>query len=300
MFAFLNLNKPLGLTSHDAVARVRRLLRDRDQKDVKVGHAGTLDPLATGVLVLCLGAATRLSEYVMNHDKTYRAAIMLGIETATYDAEGKATATVDASHIGRDAVERALAAYAGKIAQIPPMYSAIKQGGRKLYDLARAGQVVDRAARTVTIHSILVERFDTDVPQHPVVVCEVRCSAGTYIRSLAHDLGVSLGVGAHLTALERTASGAFRVEDAATLEQLATLDDWSPVLTAPLDGLAGIPRVELIVAEWDEIRHGRAIAAAASDGEIAAATVDGQLRSILRAETGQWMPHKVFLDTASS
>ena len=147
MFAFINLNKPLGLTSHDVVARVRRLLRERDLKHVKVGHAGTLDPLATGVLVVCLGAATRLSEYVMNHDKTYRASITLGVETETYDAEGDIVSTVDASQTSRADVERALSAYVGDIAQVPPMYSAIKQGGKKLYDLARAGQVVERAPR---------------------------------------------------------------------------------------------------------------------------------------------------------
>src|SRR5690606_20339820 len=154
----------------------------------------------------------------------YRASITLGIETETYDAEGDIVASADASHVTRADVERALTAYVGEIAQVPPMYSAIKQGGRKLYDLARAGQVVERAPRPITIHAITVKTFTADDPQRPSVVCEVRCSAGTYIRSLAHDLGAALGVGAHLTGLERTASGAFTVDKAVTLEQLAAAD----------------------------------------------------------------------------
>jgi tRNA pseudouridine55 synthase len=296
VFAFINLNKPLGLTSHDVVARIRRLLRERDLKHVKVGHAGTLDPLATGVLVVCLGAATRLSEYVMNHDKTYRASIMLGVETETYDAEGDVVSTADASHVTRADVERVLSAYVGDIAQVPPMYSAIKQGGRKLYDLARAGQVVERAPRPVTIHAITVEQYMIAVPEHPTVVCEVKCSAGTYIRSLAHDLGAALGVGAHLTGLERTASGAFGVDAAVTLEQLAAAADWSPLLTAPLDALADMPRLVLSPSDWEEISHGRVIPAPnAGNGQIAAGVMNSQLRAILRADSGQWHPHKVFL-----
>lgn len=296
MFSFINLNKPLGLTSHDVVARVRRLLRERDLKHVKVGHAGTLDPLATGVLVVCLGAATRLSEYVMNHGKTYCASIMLGVETETYDAEGDVVATVDASHIGRADVEQALSSYIGEIAQVPPMYSAIKQGGKKLYDLARAGQVVERAPRPVTIHAISVEAFEAS--DAPTVVCEIKCSAGTYIRSLAHDLGAALDVGAHLTGLERTASGAFAVDASVTLEQLTAAQDWSGLVTAPLDALADMPQVVLSQSDWDEISHGRTIPASdASDGQIVAGIMDGQLRAILRVDSGQWHPHKVFLPT---
>lgn len=296
LFSFINLNKPLGLTSHDVVARVRRLLRDRDLKHVKVGHAGTLDPLATGVLVVCLGAATRLSEYVMNHDKTYRASVKLGVETETYDAEGRTVLVTDASHVSRADVERALAAYVGDIEQIPPMYSAIKQGGKKLYDLARAGQVVERAPRPVTIHAITVEQFATDTPQHPTVVCEIKCSAGTYIRSLAHDLGDVLNVGAHLIALERTASGAFSAADSITLEQLAAAADWSGLLISPIDALAGMPRVALSAADWDEISHGRVIPARdTTTGQIAVGIVESELRAILRADSGQWHPHKVFL-----
>jgi tRNA pseudouridine55 synthase len=298
LFSFLNINKPLGLTSHDVVARVRRLLRERDLKHVKVGHAGTLDPLATGVLVVCLGAATRLSEYVMNHDKTYRASITLGVETETYDAEGDIVSAVDASQISRADVERALSAYVGDIAQIPPMYSAIKQNGKKLYDLARAGQVVEREPRPVTIHAIKIEQYTAEGQEHPTVVCEVKCSAGTYIRSLAHDLGAALGVGAHLTGLERTASGAFTVDAAVTMEQLATTEAWSPFLTDPLDALADIPQLVLSASDWEEISHGRVIPAPDTEaGQITAGVLNGQLRAILRADSGQWHPHKVFLPT---
>lgn len=294
MFAFINLNKPLGLTSHDVVARVRRLLRDRGLKHVKVGHAGTLDPLATGVLVVCLGAATRLSEYVMNHRKTYRASIMLGAETETYDAEGAVIAETDASHITRADVGQALAAFVGDIAQIPPMYSAIKQDGRKLYDLARAGQVVARAPRPVTIQAITIESYAP-----PVVICEVKCGAGTYIRSLAHDLGAALGVGAHLIGLERTASGAFTCDNAVTLEMLADAQDWSALTISPLDGLVGITQRELSLTDWEETSHGRLIPAPDTvDGQIVAGVMDGELRAILRANAGQWHPHKVFLPAA--
>ena len=297
MFAFINLNKPLGLTSHDVVARIRRLLRERNLKQVKVGHAGTLDPLATGVLVMCLGPATRLSEYVMNHDKTYHVSIRLGVETETYDAEGGIVSTVDASHIGRADVERALSAYVGEFAQVPPMYSAIKQGGKKLYDLARAGQVVERTPRPVAIHAITVEQFTT-ATEHPTVVCQVKCSAGTYIRSLAHDLGAALGVGAYLSGLERTASGAFSVDAAVTLEQLDVAEDWSPLTTSPLNALADMLRIDLSVPDWEEISHGRSIPAPdAKTGQIAVGVMDGQLRAILRADSGQWHPHKVFLPT---
>jgi tRNA pseudouridine55 synthase len=273
-------------------------LRERDLKHVKVGHAGTLDPLATGVLVVCLGVATRLSEYVMNHDKTYRAVIKLGVETETYDAEGEIISTVNAAHISRADVDRALSVYVGEIAQIPPMYSAIKQGGKKLYDLARAGQVVERAPRPVIIHEITVLSVESVGEEAPLVSCEIKCSAGTYIRSLAHDLGAALGVGAHLTGLERTASGFFKVDDSVTLEQLSMAEDWSPLLTRPLDALADMPHVDLTAAEWDEIRHGRIIPAPdAAVGQVAAGILDGQLRAILRADSGQWHPHKVFLPT---
>ena len=299
MFHFLNVNKPLGITSHDVVARVRRMLRDRGLKHVKVGHAGTLDPLATGVLIICRGGATRWSEYVMGHDKTYTARIRLGIETDTFDAEGTVISTADAAVVTSEAISTALAGFTGDIEQIPPMYSAIKQGGRKLYDLARAGQEVERQPRPVTIHTLTCDRFDASAPSAPEITCTIVCSAGTYIRSIAHDLGAVLGVGAHLTALERTASGVFQVRNAVTLELLASVDDWSELTVSPLDGLSDLTRLELTPEQWQDISHGRAIAAAEPAPQSVCATLSGQLVAILSAESGQWHPHKVFLPADS-
>jgi tRNA pseudouridine55 synthase len=231
----------------------------------------------------------------MGHDKTYRAEIALGIETATYDEEGEVLSTVDASHVSRDDVITALSRFVGLIEQIPPMYSAIKQGGRKLYDIARAGKTAELVPRPVTIHSIDIERISNEGTPSPSLVCTIRCSAGTYIRSIAHDLGVALGTGAHLSALERTSSGTFRLEDALSLESLSGLEDWSQVGVLPLDAMYDFPRIALTDAEWDEIAHGRAIAGEPRDATFAAATHNGGLCAIVRADSGQWHPHKVFL-----
>jgi tRNA pseudouridine55 synthase len=214
----LTLDKPAGLTSHDVVNRVRRATKIR-----QVGHAGTLDPLATGVLVVCLGQATRISEYLLGHDKAYRATIRLGIETNTYDAAGEIVATRDA-HVDRATVERELAQLVGGIQQVPPMFSAIKRDGQKLYELARQGIEIEREARLVVIRSIELCGY-----QAPDAVIEVQCSAGTYIRSLAHDLGAALGTGGHLIELTRTAAGPFTIDQAIPLEAFeaaAREDQW--------------------------------------------------------------------------
>ena len=235
----LIVNKPSGLTSHDVVARVRRLTSTR-----QVGHAGTLDPLATGVLVVCLGQATRISEYLLGHDKRYRAKIRLGLETDTYDAAGRVIATYEV-HVDQAAVRNALQQFVGPIQQVPPMYSALKRKGQKLYELARQGIEVEREARAVVIHSIAVH----DV-QLPDLTIEVHCSAGTYVRSLAHDLGVALGTGAHVLELTRTASGPFTIEQAVDLEQLT--DQWSMHLHSIDEALADWPLV--VLAESDRTR----------------------------------------------
>jgi tRNA pseudouridine55 synthase len=242
----LIIDKPAGLTSHDVVARVRRATKIK-----QIGHTGTLDPMATGVLVICIGQATRISEYLAGHAKTYRATIRLGVETDTYDAEGEVTAThvVD---IDRAAVEQAVARFVGEIQQVPPMYSALKRDGRKLYDLARRGIEIERAARSVVIHSI--ELLDYQAPE---VTITVQCSAGTYIRSLAHDLGVSLGTGAHLTRLTRTASGPFSIRQAiglANFEAAAQAGQWPALLCSLDEALSDWPLV--VVPESD---RGRAL-----------------------------------------
>lgn len=287
MIGFLNINKPLGLTSHDVVARVRRGLKIK-----KVGHAGTLDPLATGVLVVCLGAATRLSEYVMHTTKHYRAQIHLGVATTTDDAEGEITAQHDPSGLTRGDVERALERFRGEIEQIPPMYSAVKQGGRKLYDIARTGQVVERQPRRVAIMALDILEWSP-----PQVTVEVTCSAGTYIRSLAHDLGEVLGVGAHLSGLVRTASGSFRIEDAVMLDDLLNSADWTNHLIPPTAALGHLPVLQCDSAALDALRHGRAVAdPAAAAGLLAQAyNASGELAAIVEGDGEKWRPQKVFV-----
>lgn len=211
----LIINKPRGLTSHDVVNRVRRVTKIK-----QVGHAGTLDPMATGVLVICIGQATRISEYMMGHDKIYLARIRLGIETDTYDADGEVTA-IHEVNVSETELRTALKNFVGQIDQIPPMHSAIKQGGQKLYDLARQGIEVDRPARPITIFSIELLNYES-----PDVLIEVKCSAGTYIRSIAHDLGEHLNCGGHLIELQRTASGPYSIEHAIELETFLAEPNW--------------------------------------------------------------------------
>jgi tRNA pseudouridine55 synthase len=240
----LILNKPGGLTSHDVVNRVRRATHIK-----QVGHAGTLDPMATGVLVVCVGQATRISEYLMGHDKTYRATIRLGVETDTYDADGEVVATHEV-HAERAEIEQALRSFVGDIQQIPPMYSALKRDGQKLVDLARQGIEIEREARAVTVYAIDLLDY-----QAPDVTIDVRCSAGTYIRSIAHDFGAILGTGAHLTALTRTASGPFtaqRAIDLAAFEARAREGQWQPILRSMDEALNDWPLV--VIDEIDRMR----------------------------------------------
>ena len=204
-----NVNKPAGLTSHQVVHTIRKI-----SESARVGHAGTLDPIATGVLLVCVGQAVRVTEYLIDHDKKYRARVRLGIETDTYDAAGTIVAR-RAVMATREQVERALGDFVGKHAQMPPAYSAIKKDGVKMYELARRGVEVERTPRPIEIYSLGVRAVAL-----PDIEFDVHCSKGTYIRSLAHDLGAQLGCGACLTALTRTASGQFSLDDAITLDQL--------------------------------------------------------------------------------
>ncbi|OGO42487.1 MAG: tRNA pseudouridine(55) synthase TruB, partial [Chloroflexi bacterium RBG_16_57_9] len=223
----LNIDKPAGMTSHDVVAAVRRAAQEQ-----RVGHAGTLDPMATGVLLVCIGSATRIIEHLQAHPKTYRADIRLGMATDTYDAEGQVTYESPSFNVDRDQVEEALAGFRGIIQQVPPMYSALKRDGRPLYELARAGIEVEREPRTVEIFRLEITHWAP-----PVVQVEVQCSKGTYIRSLAHDLGQKLGVGGHLSGLVRLASGRFtldRAESLTSVEDSFKNDFWMYLLH-PLD-----------------------------------------------------------------
>lgn len=289
VFGFLNIDKPHGLTSHDVVGKIRRGLRVK-----KVGHAGTLDPLATGVLVICLGAATRLSEYMMHTRKRYSARVRLGQATTTYDREGEITAqTDDIAHIEQAAVLALLPRFTGHIQQMPPVYSAIKRDGKKLYEMARAGEDVTLTPRPVTIHELTITAWH---PPH--FTLDVVCAAGTYIRSLAHDIGAALGVGAHLADLRRTASGALTTESALDLNATLENPDWEHSVIPPDVALAHIPALHLDDGDIAHIAHGRR--PQSTPPPVAGASIarahdsDGRLRAILRAERGAWLPHKVF------
>jgi tRNA pseudouridine55 synthase len=212
----LLVDKAGGMTSHDVVARARRVLSVR-----KVGHAGTLDPMATGLLVLGVGSATRLLGYVGGHDKTYEATIRLGQVTVTDDREGEVLATTSAAHVDDAAVRTALAAQTGALQQVPSSVSAVKVEGRRSYDRVRAGEAVELAPRSVTVHALEVHRVTRPTPDLVDVDVTVTCTAGTYIRAIARDAGAALGVGGHLTALRRIVSGPFDVARAAPVEDAA-------------------------------------------------------------------------------
>src|SRR3954451_11084753 len=214
MDGVLVVAKPVGPTSHDIVGLVRRLAATK-----RVGHGGTLDPFASGVLPVFVGKATRLVEYHLGDRKRYRATVCFGASSTTDDLEG-ALSPADAPPPSRRAVEDALAAFRGPIQQRPPDYSAIKVAGRRAYAMARAGQAVELALRAVTIHTIEIASWDGSDPDRPVAVVDVECSAGTYVRSLARDLGAAVASAAYLGALVRTASGPFRLEDAVPLDRV--------------------------------------------------------------------------------
>jgi tRNA pseudouridine55 synthase len=242
MNGLLIVDKPQGLTSHDVVARARRMLREK-----RIGHAGTLDPMATGVLVLCVGQATRLSEYLLGEDKAYEGVIKLGEQTNTDDAEGEVIATRPVPDI-TDAMLRALEAqFSGEIEQVPPQFSAIQKGGQRAYALARKGETVELAARRVVVHSLTLAHVSMEwAVGGKLLTAHVRCSAGTYIRSLARDIGEALGCGGHLIALRRTHSGHFSLADAVTLEQVdaAAKAGHAQALLLPMD---------MAVRDWPEV-----------------------------------------------
>jgi len=205
-----NINKPQGSTSYSIVAFIRRLSGEK-----RVGHAGTLDPLATGVLPVCLGQGTRVIEYLSDYTKTYHTCIELGITTDTYDAQGKIIQQIDASDIKQEQVLSALDSFRGTIQQVPPMYSAVKLNGQPLYKLARAGITVERQSRSVTIHHLELIKWHP-----PEISIEIECSKGTYIRSLAHDMGQILGCGAYLKNLVRTEYGPYSIKDSVSVTDL--------------------------------------------------------------------------------
>ena len=260
------VDKPGGMTSHDVVARARRTLGTR-----KVGHAGTLDPMATGVLVLGFGRATRLLGHLTLAEKTYAATVRLGATTATDDAEGEVTSSTPAGHITEADVRSALTAFEGEIEQVPSAVSAIKVGGRRAYDLVREGAEVELAPRRVTVNAVECGDFRRD-GDHLDLELRIACSTGTYVRAIARDLGAALGVGGHLTALRRTSVGPFTLEDAVTdLDHLFCTSFAATVRRA-------FPAADLDERQTTDVRHGRRLdlelaeltAVFAPDGEFLA------------------------------
>lgn len=273
------VDKPAGMTSHDVVGRCRRIFRTR-----KVGHAGTLDPMATGVLVIGVDRATKILGLLTATSKSYAATIRLGQSTATEDAESPVLQHISAHHLTEQDLTAAISGLCGDIMQVPSAVSAIKVAGRRAYQLVREGQVVELAARSVRIDrfAMLAVRRDCAVAGVVDLDVEVDCSSGTYIRALARDLGAALGVGGHLTALRRARVGGFELAQARSLDDLAE----HPRLSHTLDEacLLMFPRRDLTEAEADAVSHGRALVSAGIDGVYAATTVDGRVFGLLRDE----------------
>ncbi len=291
----LLLDKPLGLSSNDALVRAKRLLRAN-----KAGHTGTLDPLATGLLPLCFGEATKFSQDLLDADKTYEAVVRLGATTTTGDAEGEIVLERPVT-CDRAALDAAVVRFTGEIEQVPPMYSALKKDGKPLYEYARAGQTVERAARRVTIHAIAL--IDATLESAtPGFTMRVTCSKGTYIRTLAEDIGEALGCGAHLTGLRRTAVGDLTLDGAVTLEQIdAQPDDARPALLAPVDALLQrCAPVHLDAAAVARFLQGQRIARrdlpaeqVPEEGALARVYGDGQLLGVARMKEGALRPERL-------
>lgn len=306
----MNVDKPAGMTSFRVVSLVKRLAGER-----RVGHAGTLDPSASGVLPICLGRATRTTQYLVEATKTYRAEIELGVATDTYDADGRVVQRGDIGGIDRSQLESALSGFRGLVKQVPPMYSALKYRGRPLYKLARAGITIERKPRLANIIEMTLQQW-----QPPLVTVEVVCGKGTYIRSIAHDLGQALGCGAHLQKLVRLRCGPFDIKDAISLPQLEDAfrhGDYRRFLY-PMDiVLMHWPSVVISDEAAQHLKNGRPLAAEKDGGIIqnlpAAATsgraeispetlyrayaLDGRFIGVLRFNLvkREWQPEKVLL-----
>jgi tRNA pseudouridine55 synthase len=289
----LVVDKPVGLTSHDVVQIIRRGTGIR-----RAGHTGTLDPRASGVLVVLIGPAVRLSEYVSASDKRYQATIRLGSSTDTFDAEGRITSSASVENISEEQFEEILDQYVGEIEQVPPPYSAIKVAGRKAYEMARDGEEVNLEPRVIQVYSLELLEWDS-----PEAVVDVFCSSGTYVRSLANDLGNALGVGAHLVGLRRTKSGRFTLRDAVPLRRLQEsfiAGDWYKYLIPAAEALAEWPMVELDGDQVELIRHGHRVPAEpGSKGWARGVSEQGDLVALLEVdeEKSEWQPRKVFFQS---
>lgn len=250
MHGVLVVDKPKGITSFDVVREVRRALGEK-----KVGHTGTLDPMATGVLPVCVGDATKISQFILESTKAYDATVKLGAVTDTLDAEGKVLETRPVPAITRELLEGALSKFRGTFAQVPPMYSAIKVGGKRLYELARAGEEIERKPREVTVYDLQLRDFSADE-----VKLSVRSSKGFFVRSLAADLGEALGCGAHLCALRRTQSGPFTLAQAIPLSEVTK----TSTLVSLNDSLKDLPELRVTELEAQRVRHGGVVEVAPS------------------------------------
>jgi|SRR5690606_16037219 len=283
----LPIDKPAGPTSHDIVARARKALGIR-----RIGHTGTLDPFASGLLLLCIGRATRLAEYLTGLPKTYEATLRLGVRTDTDDLTGAVVSESDAwQTLSREAIEEALLELRGTYDQVPPAYSARKVGGERAYRIARAGATPELEPAEVRVYDLEVTRVAL-----PEVDFTVRCSAGTYIRAIARDAGERLGVGAHLSALRRTSIGEFGVAQALPADSLEDEVARAAAFVSPVDAVAHLPQLDVVDDDALDIRHGRTIAAPSGLHGTVAITSAGALLAIGESDGSVIRPRKVFAD----
>ena len=289
----LVVDKPSGPTSFEVVARVRRLLRAD-----KAGHTGTLDPLATGVLGVCLGEAVKLQHFLAEGDKAYLATVAFGAATTTEDAEGEVTERGDPSGVDAAAIRAALPRFLGEIEQVPPMFSAVRVAGRRLHRAARAGEAVERVPRRVRV--LALELLEVAPAGGGVVLARlaVRCGKGTYVRTLAVDVGRALGVPAHLAALRRTEAGPFRLEEATTLQELERLaagdgDALRARILPPAEALRAWPEVRLSAPEARDLAHGKPLAGVRPEGLCRALDLDGRLLAVCEGRGGLLRPIRV-------
>ena len=300
---FINLYKPVGITSMEALRRIKRITGQKQ----KVGHGGTMDPLARGVLPVCFGQATRMMDYLVGGTKRYVMDIKLGESTTTYDSEGEVVSNRSADGITRDDIDSALEAFIGEIDQVPPMYSAVKVDGQRLYKLARAGIEVDRQARSVEIHGIRLTRVDL-----PTITLDVECGKGVYMRSLAHDLGETLGCGGHVTDLERRSCAGFLSGDGVSLEELEadaqTPEGWGRRLH-PIDWVVRDlktvtvgPAAEKFLRNGQSVSLGRPEVNAGYLEQFRAYNSAGQFLALVRFDRAgnSWKPLKVFNSNSRS
>lgn len=293
---FLLIDKPKGATSHDIVAEVRYRLK------CKVGHTGTLDPFATGLLIIALGNATRLAEYLQKQDKEYVVTLVLGEEKDSYDITGRTIETGDYSNVTKDSVTEVIQKYVGNILQAPPAYSAIKVDGKRAYELARKGEVVELKKRPVTINSIELTKFEL-----PEIELKISCSSGTYIRSLVHDIGVDLGCFAYAKELRRTSIRDIMIKDSYTLSEFFNLseDEVRAAIIHPVKMLGFMPKIDLDEFQFEETKHGRQfdLPVGIEPFETGLAIFNGKLVALIKTieENGKQkiQPEKVFI-TANS